>query len=35
VRLIVPVESRITAVQVHREGDKGWTWLKAGEFLPV
>jgi hypothetical protein len=33
--LTVPVGSGLAGVEVHREGDRGWTWLKAGEFLPV
>jgi hypothetical protein len=33
--LTVPVGSGLAGVEVHREGDKGWTWLKAGEFLLV
>lgn len=33
--LTVPVGSGLAGMEVHREGDRGWTWLKAGEFLLV
>jgi hypothetical protein len=33
--LTVPEGSGVTSVRVYREGDKGWTWVKAGEFLLV